>query len=129
LEDLDTEVEIDSVWETIREIIKIADKESTAEPLVPGPSRLEVEIAIAKFEKYKSPGCDEIPAELLQAGGEIFLCGERYQCAIPLPHFGDPDVISVAQKTHFVGLMMIPYLCSRLKRARRCRSHSSFEWE
>jgi hypothetical protein len=73
LEDLDTEVEIDSAWEMIRENIKIAAKESTAEPLVPGPSRLEVEIAIAKFEKYKSPGCGEIPEELLQAGGKILL--------------------------------------------------------
>jgi hypothetical protein len=26
-----------------------------AEPLLPGPSRLEVEIAIAKLKKYKSP--------------------------------------------------------------------------
>jgi hypothetical protein len=26
----------------------------TAEPLVPGPSRLEVEIAIAKLKRYKS---------------------------------------------------------------------------
>jgi hypothetical protein len=34
----------------------------TAEPLVPGPSRLEVEIAIAKLKTYKSPGGDEIPA-------------------------------------------------------------------
>jgi hypothetical protein len=42
------------------------------EPLVPGPS-LEVEIAIAKLKKYKSPGGDQIPAELFQAGGEIFL--------------------------------------------------------
>jgi hypothetical protein len=38
----------------------------TAEPLVPGPSRLEVEIAIAKLKKYKSP-------ELIQAEGEILL--------------------------------------------------------
>jgi hypothetical protein len=30
----------------------------TAEPLVPGPSHLEVEIAIAKLKKYKSPGSD-----------------------------------------------------------------------
>jgi hypothetical protein len=45
----------------------------TAEPLVPGPSHLEVEIAIAKFKKYKSPGSDQIPAELIQAGGEILL--------------------------------------------------------
>jgi hypothetical protein len=42
-----------------------------AEPLVPGSSRLEVEIAIAKLKKYKSPGSNEIPAELIQAGGEI----------------------------------------------------------
>jgi hypothetical protein len=45
----------------------------TAEPLVPHPSRLEVEIAIAKSKKYKSPGGDEIPVELIQAGGEILL--------------------------------------------------------
>jgi hypothetical protein len=30
----------------------------TAEPLVLGPSHLEVEIAIAKLKKYKSPGSD-----------------------------------------------------------------------
>jgi hypothetical protein len=45
----------------------------TVEPLVPGPSRLEVEIAIAKSKKYKSPGNDQFPAELIQAGGEILL--------------------------------------------------------
>jgi hypothetical protein len=45
----------------------------TAEPLVPGSSRLEVEIAIVKLKKHKSPGSDQIPAELIQAGGEILL--------------------------------------------------------
>jgi hypothetical protein len=44
-----------------------------AEPLVHRPSYLEVEIAIAELEKYKSPGSDEIPAELIQAEGEILL--------------------------------------------------------
>jgi hypothetical protein len=43
----------------------------TAEPLVPHPSPIEVEIAIAKFKRHKSPGNDEILAELFQAGGEI----------------------------------------------------------
>jgi hypothetical protein len=43
----------------------------TAEPVVPDPSPFEVETAIAKFEKYKSPGSDQIPADLIQAGGEI----------------------------------------------------------
>jgi hypothetical protein len=45
----------------------------TAEPLVPGASRLEVEIAIAKLKKYKFPGSDEIPAELIQARSEVLL--------------------------------------------------------
>jgi hypothetical protein len=45
----------------------------TAEPLVPDPRRLEVEIAIAKLKKHKSPGSDEILAELIQAGGETLL--------------------------------------------------------
>jgi hypothetical protein len=45
----------------------------TAERLVPDPSRLEVDIAIAKLKKYKSPGSDQIPAELIQAGGDILL--------------------------------------------------------
>jgi hypothetical protein len=45
----------------------------TAEPLVPGPSCLEMEIAIAKLKKYKSPGSDQIPAELIQAVGEVLL--------------------------------------------------------
>jgi hypothetical protein len=44
-----------------------------AEPLVPGPSRLQVEIAIVKLKKYKSPSSDQIPAELIHAGGEILL--------------------------------------------------------
>jgi hypothetical protein len=48
-------------------------KVHTAEPLVPGPSRLEVEIAIAKLKKYRSPGSDQIPAELIHAGGEMLL--------------------------------------------------------
>jgi hypothetical protein len=42
----------------------------TAEPRVPNPSRLEVEITIAKFKNYKSPGSDQSLAELIRAGGE-----------------------------------------------------------
>jgi hypothetical protein len=44
---------------------------NTAEPLVYGPSRLEVEIAIVKLKKYKSPLCEHIPAEVIQAGEKI----------------------------------------------------------
>jgi hypothetical protein len=38
-----------------------------------GPSRLEVKIAITKLKKYKSPGSDENPEELIQAGGKTLL--------------------------------------------------------
>jgi hypothetical protein len=40
----------------------------TAEPLVPEPSSSEVEIANEKLKRYKSPGIDQITAELIQAG-------------------------------------------------------------
>jgi hypothetical protein len=40
------------------------------EPLVLNSSPFEVEIAIAKLKNYKSPGSGQIPAELIQAGGE-----------------------------------------------------------
>jgi hypothetical protein len=43
----------------------------TAEPLVPDPSPFEFEISIAKLKRYNSPGNNQIPAELIQAGGEI----------------------------------------------------------
>jgi hypothetical protein len=45
----------------------------TAEQLVPGCSCLELEIAIAKFKKYDSPGGDQIWAVLIQAGGQTLL--------------------------------------------------------
>jgi hypothetical protein len=45
----------------------------TAEPLVSDPSFLEFEIAIAKLNKYKSPGGDQIPGELIQTGDEILV--------------------------------------------------------
>jgi hypothetical protein len=41
----------------------------TAEPFVPEPSSSEVKVAIGKLKRYKSPGVDQIPAELIQAGG------------------------------------------------------------
>ena len=40
----------------------------TAEPLVPESSAFEVELAIEKLKSHKSPGIDQIPAELIRAG-------------------------------------------------------------
>jgi hypothetical protein len=36
---------------------------------VPEPSMSEVEVAIGKLKRYKSPVSDQIPAEQIQAGG------------------------------------------------------------
>ena len=41
----------------------------TAEPIVPEPSAFEVELAIEKLKSHKSPDIDQIPAELIKAGG------------------------------------------------------------
>jgi hypothetical protein len=54
-----------------------------AEPFIPEPSLVEGEIAIGKLKSYKSPGTDQIPAELINAVGED-LCSEihRLICSI-----------------------------------------------
>jgi hypothetical protein len=45
----------------------------TAEPLVPGPSYLEVEIAIAKLKSIKYTGSDQIPTEFIRGDGDILV--------------------------------------------------------
>ena len=46
----------------------------TSEPLVPEPSAFEVELAIEKLKNHKSPSIDQIPAELIKAGGRTIHC-------------------------------------------------------
>jgi len=41
----------------------------TAEPLVSELSAFEVEMATEELKRCKSPGTDQIPAELIRAGG------------------------------------------------------------
>ena len=36
---------------------------------MPEPSAFEVELAIEKLKNHKSPGIDQIPAEVIKAGG------------------------------------------------------------
>jgi len=45
----------------------------TAEPLLPEPSAYEVEMDIEKLNRQKSPGIDQIPAELIKARGRTIL--------------------------------------------------------
>jgi hypothetical protein len=42
----------------------------TAEPFVPEQSAAEVEIAVGKLKRYKAPGSEQIPAELISSRGE-----------------------------------------------------------
>ena len=62
----------------------------TAELLVPEPSASEVELAIDKLKSHKSPSIDEIPAELIKAGGrtiylEIHKLPEEWKESIIVP--------------------------------------------
>ena len=41
---------------------------------MPEPSAFEVELAIEKLKNDKSPGIDQIPAELIKAGGRKICC-------------------------------------------------------
>jgi len=41
----------------------------TVERLVPEPSTFEIELAIGRLKSHKSPGIDQIPAEMFKAGG------------------------------------------------------------
>jgi hypothetical protein len=45
----------------------------TEKPFVTTPSVSEVEVATGKLKSYNSPGVDQIPAELIQAGEETLL--------------------------------------------------------
>ena len=40
---------------------------------MPEPSAFELEMAIEKLKRHKSPGIDQIRAELIIAGGKTFL--------------------------------------------------------
>jgi hypothetical protein len=47
----------------------------TTEPLTYEPCCFKVASVIEKLKGYKSPGIDQIPAQLIQAGGNT-LCSE-----------------------------------------------------
>jgi hypothetical protein len=49
----------------------------SAEPLLLGNSSLAVETATGSLKKYKSRSSDQIPTELIQAGGETLLPGRQ----------------------------------------------------
>jgi hypothetical protein len=50
----------------------------TAEPLVPEPSAFDLGMAIEKLNRHKSPGTDQIQAELIKAAGRT-ICSEIHK--------------------------------------------------
>jgi hypothetical protein len=50
----------------------------TAEPLVLEASYFEVEMAVEKLQRHKSPATDKLPAELIKAGGRT-ICSEIHK--------------------------------------------------
>jgi hypothetical protein len=92
----------------------------TAEPLVPGPSHLEVEIAIAKLKKCKSPGSDPILAEPIQAGGEILpsVIHKLINCTWNKEEFPDQWKESIIVPVHKKGdepvIIILGYHCYEL---------------
>jgi uncharacterized membrane protein len=61
-------IHINHSYNKIPPVFKNNAKIHIAEPLVPDPSPLDIEIAIAKLERCKSPGNYQILAELIQVG-------------------------------------------------------------
>ena len=54
----------------IRGVNDVREREiQKAEPKVPEPSAFEVEMAIEKLKTHKSPGINQITAELIKVGG------------------------------------------------------------
>jgi hypothetical protein len=51
---------------------------NTKEPLLPEPSAFEFEMAIEKLKRQKSPSTDQIPTELIKAGGRT-ICSENHK--------------------------------------------------
>jgi hypothetical protein len=45
----------------------------TAEPFVTVPSVSDVEVAIGNMKSYKSPGTDQIPAEIFKMGEKHYI--------------------------------------------------------
>jgi hypothetical protein len=74
-----------------------------AEPLVPEPSASEVDLAIEKLRNHKSPGNDQIPAKMIQAGGKTIRC-EIYELIISiwnkeeLPEWKESIIVPIYKK-------------------------------
>ena len=92
----------------------------TAEPLVPEPSAYKVDMAIKKLKGHKSSGVDQMPAELIKAGGRT-ICYEIHKLIISIwnkeelpEEWKEPIIVPIykkVNKTHcsnYRGIPMLP---------------------
>jgi hypothetical protein len=85
-----------------------------SEPLLPGLTPFEVEIAISKLKKYKSPGRDQISGELIPAGGETILpevgnkkeLPDKWKESIFIPLYKEVDKTDLS-KYHGILLLLV----------------------
>jgi hypothetical protein len=89
------------------------------------PSAAEVEAAIRKLKRYKTPGSDQIPAELIQVGGET-LRSEIHKLLMliwnkeELPHqWKESIVVPIHKKDDKTD-------CSNYRGISYCRLHRKF---
>ena len=99
---------------------------------MPEPSALEVELTIEKLKSHKSPGIDQIPAELIKAGGSTIryaihkliiaiwnkeeLSGEwKESIIVPIHKKGDKTGVITIGAYHFYQLRtkFCPTSCSQ----------------
>jgi hypothetical protein len=92
----------------------------TTEPLVPGSSCLESEIANAKLKKYKFPDREKIPAELNQAGGETLLSAVRklisslWDKKELLDQWKGSIIVPIQKKSDKTVIIIMGYHCHQL---------------
>jgi hypothetical protein len=92
----------------------------------------EVEVAIRKLKRYKSPGADQIPAELIQAGGgtlhsEIHKLIKLIWNKEELPHQWKESVVPINKKSdkaecsNYRGISLLPTSYKILSNILLCR--------
>jgi hypothetical protein len=107
-------------------LMTLGRQKYTAEPLVPEQSAFEVELAIEKLKRYKSPGTDQIPSEFIKAWGKkirsdvhnLIYCiwnkkelpeGCRESIMVPVYKKGHKRIAVIKESGHFSQLLTILY--------------------